>query len=162
MKVTFEHVVPVPLEKVMEAYGDMDFFAAKQKDAGAISVEVLETEDLPGGKLRWKARVKEPSRVPKFLRKSEVDTYTDDSVLDPAAGTMTWRVTPEMMADVFFLSGVVEFHEAGEGTRVVYNTTLEVKIPLVGKKAEKVGLEKTEEACKQQADFLTKWFESRT
>lgn len=158
MKVSFEHMVPVAVDDVVGAYMDIDFFVAKQKDAGAITIDVLETEKLPGGKFRWKARVTEPSRVPKFLRKSEVDTYTDDSVVDPERRTLTWKITPEVMAEVFLLSGVVEFHPSGDGTRVVYNTDLEVKIPLVGKKAEKHGLEKTEEACKQQAAFLAGWF----
>jgi hypothetical protein len=157
MKVAYTHAIPARFEQVIEAYRSTEFYERKQKASGALTVEILETEDLEGGKFRMKAKVSEPSRVPRFLRKSDVDTYVDDTLLDPAAGTLTWKVTPGMMADVFFLSGRIDFVADGDQTRITYNTDLQVKIPLVGKKAEKIGLEKTEEETARQADFLRKW-----
>ncbi len=163
MKVSISHVVPVPVEKAVSAYGDMEFYAARQKDAGAITVDILETEDIPDGKFRFRARVTEPSRMPSFLRKSDVDTYVDDSMLDPEARTLTWKITPSMGADLFKMSGRVDFEAQGDSTtRVTYNVTMEVKIPLLGKKAEKHGLARTEEACAQQSAFLKKWINERS
>ncbi len=158
MKVKHEHVIAAPLKKVMDAFRDDDFYCQKLKNSGAIKVEVLEHEDLPGAKCRRKARVSEPSRIPAMLRKADVDTYIDDSLLDPATGKLDWKVTPSMMADKFFLSGSMEFHEAGkQSTRLVFNTQLEVKIFGVGGVAEKVGLEKTEEEVGRQVEFIKKW-----
>lgn len=157
MKVRHEHVVEAPFEKVMAAYADDDFYVAKLKNSGALSVEVLEREDLGGGKIRRKARVSEPSRIPQFLRKSDVDTYVDDHVLDTKAGIQTWKVTPSMMADKFFLSGSVQFLREGASTRIVFETVMEVKIPLVGGKAESIGLSKTEEEVGRQVAFLRTW-----
>ena len=162
MKVSITHVVPVPVEKAVSAYGDMEFYAARQKDGGAISVDILETEDLRDGKFRFRARVTEPSRVPSFLRKSDVDTYVDDSVLDTTARTLTWKITPSVAADLFKMSGRVDFSAQENSTRVTYNVTMEVKIPLLGKKAEKHGLAKTEEACEQQSAFLKKWINEQS
>jgi hypothetical protein len=157
MKVSYTHVIPAGFDAVIEAYRSTEFYSEKQRASGALSVEILETEDLPDGKFRMKARCSEPSRVPRFLRKSDVDTYVDDTLLDPEAGTLTWKVTPQIMADVFFLSGRIDFVADGDQTKVTYNTDLQVKIPLVGKKAEKIGLEKTEQETARQAAFLKKW-----
>ncbi|HHW96602.1 MAG: DUF2505 domain-containing protein [Myxococcota bacterium] len=157
MKVTYEHIIDAPLATVLDAYASEEFYIEKSKNSGAIDVKILEREELPGGKLRMKARIKEPSRVPAFLRKNETDVYDDDNVLDREKGVMTWKVTPEIMADKFFLSGSVEFHAQGDKTRVVFISQLEVKIPLVGSKAEKIGLEKTEEEVARQAAFIRKW-----
>lgn len=157
MKVRFEHVIPAPVERVLAAYRDPDFYVQKSKNSGALTVEILEREEFPDGRVRLKARATEPSRVPAFLRKSDVDEYVDDNVLDPNAKVMTWRITPKMGADKVFLSGRVEFVPEGEKTRVVFHTELQVKIPLVGGTAEKAGLADTEKECARQADFLTRW-----
>jgi hypothetical protein len=157
MRVSYTHVIDAPCDKIMAAYRSTEFYEEKQKSSGALTVEILETEDLEDGRFRMKARCSEPSRVPKFLRKSDVDTYIDDTLLDSEAGTLTWKVTPGTMPDVFFLSGRIDFVADGEQTKVTYNTELKVKIPLVGKKAEKIGLEETEQETNKQADFLRQW-----
>ena len=157
MKVSYEHVIDAPLDKLIQAYESDDFYIEKTKNSGATDVKILETEELVGGKLRKKARVTEPSRVPAFLRKSETDIYDDDNVLDREKGVLTWKVTPNIMADKFFLSGSVEFHAQGDKTRVVFHSELQVKIPLVGGKAEKIGLEKTEEEVARQVAFIRQW-----
>lgn len=160
-KVTYTHTVDAPLARVLEMYSDDQFYIEKLKNSGAITVEVLEREELPGNRLRRKCRASEPSRVPAFLRKSDVDTYVDDNVLDREKGVMTWKVTPHIMADSFLLSGTVEFQAQGPSqTRITFTTQLEVKIPLVGGKAEKIALEKTEEEVSRQVAFLRKWLAS--
>ena len=93
MKVTYEHIIDAPLATVLDAYASEEFYIEKSKNSGAIDVKILEREELPGGKLRMKARIKEPSRVPAFLRKNETDVYDDDNVLDREKGVMTWKVT---------------------------------------------------------------------
>lgn len=157
MKVRFEHVIPAPVERVIAAYRDPDFYVKKSKNSGMLTVEVLEREEFPDGRVRLKARATEPSRVPAALRKSEVDEFVDENVLDPNARVLTWRITPTMGADKVFLSGRVEFLPEGGKTRVVYHTELQVKIPLIGGAAEKMGLADTERECARQAEFLTRW-----
>jgi Protein of unknown function (DUF2505) len=157
MKVVFEHMIDAAKKKVVEAFLDEEFYVAKQKSGGAISVESLEYTDLGGGKFKMRNRVSEPSRLPPFLRKSDIDTFTDETLVDSEGGRLTWKVTPQIGADKFFLSGQVEFVEAGDKTRVVYSTTLEIKVPLLGKKAEKMGLASTKEETARQAAFLNEW-----
>jgi hypothetical protein len=157
MKVRHEHVIDAPIEKVMESYAGKDFYIAKMKNSGALTVDVVEWKEAPDGTVKRKVRASEPSRIPAFLRKNDVDSYDDDSVFDPKARTLAWKVTPTIMADKFFLSGLVEFIPQGTGTKVAFNTELVVKIPLIGGKAESIGLEKTQEEVNRQVAFLKKW-----
>lgn len=157
MKVRHEHVIPAPLDRVLTAYRDPDFYVKKLKNSGALSVEILEREEYPDGRVRLKARATEPTRVPAPLRKSDVDEFVDDHVLDPNARVLTWRITPRMGADKVFLSGRLEFVPEGKQTRLVFHTELEVKIPLIGGAAEKMGLADTEKECARQAEFVTRW-----
>lgn len=157
MKVKHEHAVAAPVDKVMALYRDKDFYIAKLKNSGALTVDVLLREDLPAGGLHERARVSEPSRVPAFLRKNDVDTYEDDHTLDAVARTLTWKVTPAIMADKFFLSGRTTFNPDGHGTRMVFETEMVVKIPLVGGKAESIGLAKTDEEVARQVAFVKRW-----
>lgn len=159
MKVRFEHIIPAPMDKVLEAYRDDTFYTERLKNSGALTVEILEVEEMPEGRLRKKVKATEPSRIPPPFRRSEVDEFIDDHVLDPNAGTLTWKVTPSLAADKFFLSGVLEFHPEGKNTRMVFNTELEVKIPFVGGKVEKIGLAKTEEEVDKQVAFIKKWMQ---
>jgi len=157
MKVAYEHIIPSPIDRVIAAYGSEGFYVEKQKASGAISVDILEWETLERGKIRTKARVSEPSRQPAFIRKSDVDTFVDDGVLDPEGGTLNWKITPAAGADKFFLKGCIEFHAQGDSTRVVYRTDLKVKIPLLGSKVEKFALDKVEGETAAQASFLKEW-----
>ena len=163
MKVKHEHVVAAPVDKLLDAYADPTFYCEKLKNSGALSVEVLAREELPGGKVRMKARVSEKSRIPPIpmVKKPDVDTFVDDSVVDRQARVLTWKVTPSMFADKFFLSGKMEFLPQGDQTRLVFHTELEVKIFGVGGAVEKVGLAKTEEEVKRQVEFTRKWMASR-
>ena len=157
MKVTYEHTIPATVDKVFEAYGQEEFYIARQKGMGALSVEVLKWETDANGEVRSEVRVTEPSKQPSFIRKSDVDMYVDHSFLDPAQRTLTWKVIPSQGADKFKLQGKVEFQADGDRTRVIYHIDIQVKIPIIGKKAEKYALAKTEEETAKQADFLKNW-----
>lgn len=159
MKVKFTHTINAPIEDIMDAYGDTDFYCEKQKASGAITVDILETKELENGNFWFKAKVSEPSRLPSFLRKSDVDTYTDDSTLDMNQKCVDWVITPGFGADKFVLRGKIEFEEAGDKTVVTYNTEMQINVPIVGKKAEKMGLAKTEDETEKQAAFLRKWLD---
>ena len=161
MKVAYEHVIPAPVDQVFQTYGSEDFYVARQKGLGAISVEVLTWETASDGKVRIKVRVSEPSKQPAFIRKSDVDTYIDEGLLDPEQQTLTWRITPTVGGDKFKLRGKIDFHPDGDATRVTYHIDMEVKIPIIGKKAEKYALSKTEAETARQADFLKTWLKNQ-
>lgn len=157
MKVSYEHTIDQPIEKVLDAYRSRDFYEAKQKATGALSVDIKRWEMDDAKNLSWQAHCTEKSRLPSFLRKSDVEGYLDESRLDAAKKVLEWKIIPDRAADKFVLNGKVEFIENGDKTRVIYHTNMEVKMPLVGKKAEKIGLSQTEQETASQADFLRKW-----
>ena len=160
MNHTCDFVVPAPVEDVMALYADGEFYAAKLKNSGALTVELLVHEEREDGTKFMRAQGTEPTRVPNIpgFRKSDVDTFIDENVLDRKARTLTWKVIPEIMVDKFFLYGHMEFQPAPENaTRIVFNTTMEIKIPFIGKKAEKIGLSKTEEEVGRQVEFVKGW-----
>lgn len=162
MKDTRDYIIPAPVDAVMDLYADGEFYAAKLKNSGALTVELLVHEERPDGTKFMRAQGTEPTRVPNVpgLRKSDVDTFIDENVLDRAARKLTWKVIPEIMADKFFLYGHMEFHSApGDATRVVFNTIMEIKIPFIGKKAEKIGLSKTAEEVERQVTFVKRWLQ---
>jgi hypothetical protein len=161
MKVAYEHVIPAPVEQVFETYGKEEFYIARQKSLGALSVEVLTWETDSEGKVRMEVRVSEPSKQPSFIRNSDVDTYVDEGLWDPGERTLTWRIKPSVGADKFVLRGKIEFHPDGDATRVVYHIDIQVKIPIFGKKAEKFALSKTEGETARQAAFLKDWVKNQ-
>ncbi len=158
MRVSYEHVIPASVDKIMEAFLDDEFYIKKQLSLGAVSVDILEREALSDSQTRFKIRIKEPTKLPAIIRKpDEVDEFTNISTIDTQEKKITWHVTPAMGADRLFLKGFVEFHDQGDETRVVYIMDLEVKIPIIGSKVEKFALSKTEGETAKQAEFLKKW-----
>ena len=157
MKSSFEHVIPAPVDKVIAAHGSEEYYVEKQKNFGALTVDVEKWETGSDGVVTTKAKVTEPSKLPSFIRKGDVDEYVEEAVLDPDAKTFSWKVTPKMSPDKFFLSGKVEFRDEGDQTRVVFNTEFTAKIPIIGKKVEKYAAGRIEEESKKQAEFLKAW-----
>lgn len=156
MKVRYQHSFPVPWEKLAASYSTKEFYIEKQKAGGALSVDIVQWS-ATDKQIKWQARVSEKSRLPSFLRKEEVETYTDDSTLDLERKVLTWKVTPMRGADKFFLSGKVEFKPRGDSTDAVFEIEMAIKIPLVGSKAEKLGLAASEEETNRQVEFIRQW-----
>jgi hypothetical protein len=157
MKVSYEHIVSIPKSKVIEIYLDDDYYVGQLKNTGALTIQILATGEVPGGGKTRKTKVTAPSRVPAMLRKSDTDEYTDDCKVDAAGSSYSYKITPSTFADQFLLSGGIEFVEAGNDTKLIFTTQIEVKIPFVGKKLEQVALEQTEKEVLAQVAFLKKW-----
>ncbi|MCP4198296.1 MAG: hypothetical protein GY762_14185 [Proteobacteria bacterium] len=64
MKVAYEHRISAPVDQVFETYGKEEFYLARQKGLGAISLDVLKWETGSDGKVRMEVRVSEPSKQP--------------------------------------------------------------------------------------------------
>lgn len=157
MKISHEHIVSIPKSRVLEIYVNDEFYVGQQKNAGAITVDLLETGDLAGGGRTRKARVTAPSRVPKTLRKSDTDEFVDNCRVDVSANRMSYQITPSMFADQFKLGGSIDFAEQGDSTKMIFTTEVEIKIPLLGKKLEKQAIDEAEKEVLKQVDFLKSW-----
>ncbi|MCU0663090.1 MAG: DUF2505 domain-containing protein [Myxococcota bacterium] len=156
MKVRYEHSFPVSWDKLATTYANKEFYIQKQKSGGALSVDIVRW-NATDKEITWQARISEKSRLPSFLRKDDVETYTDDSRLDLVKKVLSWKVTPSRGADKFFLSGRVEFRPKGNATDATFEIEMEVRVPLVGSKAEKLGLAESEKETARQAGFIRDW-----
>jgi len=157
MKITHEHVVSIPKSRVLEFYMDDDYYRGQLKNTGALTVEILETAAIPGGGKKRKAQVTAPSRVPQMLRTSDTDQYIDTNTVDVAGSRMFYEITPSMFADQFKLAGGIEFIDNGAGTRLVFSTEVEIRLPLIGKKLEKQAIDEAENEVGKQVEFLKSW-----
>jgi hypothetical protein len=154
MKISHERVVPFAKDKVVDIYLNDDFYVGLQKNAGAFTVDILETAPIPGGKTR-KARVTTPTRVPPMLRTSDRDEFVDNVRID--SQKMSFEITPSVFADQFSLGGSVEFVDQGASTKLVFTTEVEIRIPLVGRKLEKQAIDEAEKEVDKQIAFLKSW-----
>jgi hypothetical protein len=153
----FTYTVPAPIEDLVEVYKKTEFYLSTLKHAGAVSIDILEEKPLPDGGRYWKAKITESSRVPEFLRASDLDIYINESAFSPKERKLTWQIFPNFKTGRFSLKGVIELSESGDTTRAVYTADLRVRIPFIGKQAEAYGLKKIGDEFRKQKDFLTTW-----
>jgi hypothetical protein len=157
VRASFTYTVPARVDQVVEVYKSTAFFLATLKHAGAVTIEILEERSLPGGGRYWRAKITESSRVPEFLRASDLDIYINESAFDPPKRKLTWRIFPNFKTGRFSLSGEIALLDAEAVTRVVYTADLKVRIPLIGRQAETYGLRKIGEELRKQSEFLASW-----
>ncbi len=162
MRDSFTYTVSAPVEEAVGAYKTTEFFIATLEHAGAVSIEILEERPLPGEGRYWKAKISESSRVPEFLRASDLDIYINESAFDPPERKLSWQIRPNFSSGRFSLKGEISLFEEGmNATRLVYDVILEVKLPLIGGTAESFGLRKIGEEFRSQAAFLNEWLNQK-
>lgn len=157
MQASFSHSVSYPIDRVTAAYRATDFFLATLKHAGAVAIEILEERALPDGGRFWRAKITESSRVPEFLRASDVDIYLNESTFHPNERRLTWCIAPNVQANRIHLSGNILLEALEEGTRLVYDVSLTVRLPFIGSKLESFGMKKIGREFQDQAAFLSEW-----
>ena len=163
MRDSFTYTVSATVEEAVAAYKTTEFFLATLKHAGAVTIEILEERPLPGEGRYWKAKISESSRVPEFLRASDLDIYINESAFNPPKRKLSWQIRPNFSSGRFSLTGNISLFEEGkDATRLVYDVTLDVKVPLIGSAAEAFGLRKIGEEFRSQAAFLEQWLNRKT
>lgn len=158
MRNRYTYTVSAPIEEAVAAYKTTEFFIATLKHAGAVTIEILEEKPLPGEGRYWKAKISESSRVPEVLRASDLDIYINESAFNPPERKLSWQIRPNFSTGRLSLTGDISLFEEGTNTtRLVYDVSLEVKIPFIGSTAETFGLRKIGEEFRSQAAFLNHW-----
>ncbi len=159
MRSSFTHSVPSPVDQVVSAYQSTEFFLATLKHAGAVTIEILEERAMPDGGRFWKAKISESSRVPEFLRASDVDIYINESTFRARERSLEWKISPHLQMTPIVLTGEIRLVETARGTDVNYEVNLEVRIPLIGPKLEEFGLRRIGIEFRKQAQFLKSWLD---
>jgi hypothetical protein len=138
-----------PVEKVLSAVTSEEFQIAQRKtDAAVVEAEYREVRRTDQ-ELLFEVHSVEYERGMTGLDKKKTVKSVMSSKWDLTKLTGTWTYTNEA-TDRFKLGGTDRLERAGDGTRAAYEISVEVKIPLMGKKIE--GLI-AKEIAKQQADY---------
>jgi hypothetical protein len=162
MRRVFEFPVAASVSELVDLYSGTKFFIDTMKLAGARSVEMMEDESPADGTRRWKARMTEALKLPEFLMISDRVVIMNESVFHPLERRLDWRIMPSIKQSFIQLEGRIHMKEQGPGARLVYEVFLDVKIPVMGKKTESVGLQLIGRACADQARFAAECVASTT
>lgn len=162
MRKSFDFLIHAPLEDVLKTYKCTDFFVENMKRAGADAIEIIEEESLPEEGRRWKAKLTDIRRLPDFLHITDVTDIINETTFLPDRRVLLWQIMPSIRQKIVRLSGEIRMTDTGQAepnqkTKLVYDVSLTINIPLVGPKTEPLGLQLIGRECARQAAFLTDW-----
>ena len=157
MRKTFEFPIEASLDSVLDTYMSTEFFIETMRLAGARSVEILEERDLEDGGRSWKAKITDTGRLPEFLRTSDIVVIINESSFHPSERKLVWQIMPAVQQRLIQLNGEIRIAETDGGVTLTYDASLDIHIPLLGRKTESLGLQIIGKECAKQAAFLSKW-----
>ena len=138
----------VPPEKLLEVMIDEEYQIARQKSQGALEVNIKEisrTDD----RLVFEVHAKEYARGITGVDKSKTEINVTTYDWDLKAKRGSWKHTTSQGERVK-VWGTVQIQPDGDKSRLVNDFNIEIKIPLVGGKIEKMVMK---EVAKSWADY---------
>ncbi|MDQ3954273.1 MAG: DUF2505 domain-containing protein [Actinomycetota bacterium] len=159
MDFTLHHPVDAAVDDVAAALLDADFQASLADVGGLKSREVLEQKEGAGGTVLRRTRCvlgRDLGAAKRFLGNSE-PAWVEEARWNPDDLTWSWRILPEVAADLLSASGTTVLHADGDGTERVVAGTVKVKVPLYGSRVEGVIVRGLEEAYSEEAERLQAW-----
>lgn len=161
MRFEFEQLVGAPVDVVERAYGDPDFYLALGDTPGIGVTGVLDrTEDA--GTVTMRVRFAFTGRVAPAVR-AVVDPshLTWVTVLTQEAGShgVVFDIVPDHHRDLLVCHGEYRFEAgpAGGTTRQRVSGDLSVRVPLMGRTAERAIVSGFEEHLAAEATILSSW-----
>lgn len=142
MTTTFrlEHSFPdIPLELFERHLNHPELIAMLDAMPAFRSRELVERQDLPDGKTRWRFKVVAGGDIPPAARKvvnEDLLTWWEDTTFSPTEHCIYWSIEPVKIKDKLVCRGTWKLIAQGGGTHRVIDGELTVKVPLVGKVAE--------------------------
>ncbi len=147
-KILIKHEWNVPEEVVYTHLFD-DALTEKVDLALKSANRTLLSKEEVDGRTVQRFEVKaNPSDIPGAAKKAlpaEAFQWVEESVWDSAAKRFDWKIITKVMTDKIQCSGKVFYESTGStGTRRIVEGEIDIKIPFVGRIAEKVILGKVE------------------
>jgi len=137
-----------PPEKLLEVLIGEEYQIARQKSQGALEVQVKETS-RSDDRLVFEVHAKEYARGLTGVDKSKTEMNLTTYDWDLKAMRGTWKhTTPQ--GERVKVWGSVQIQPDGDRSRLVNDFNIEIKIPLVGGKIEKMVMK---EVAKGWADY---------
>jgi hypothetical protein len=138
----------VPPEKLLEVMIDEEYQIARQKSQGALEVQVKETS-RSDDRMVFEVHAKEYARGITGVDKSKTEINVTTYDWDLKAKRGSWKHTTSQGERVK-VWGTVQIQPDGDRSRLVNDFNIEIKIPLVGGKIEKMVMK---EVAKGWADY---------
>ncbi len=136
-----EHTFPAPVDVVLRHHMDEALHQACN-EALSSAERVLESkEEREDGSVVQRFRVKATADIPAAARKAlkpEMLEWIEESVWHPDTQRFTWEIQPYVMRDKLRAAGELWYEPEGQETRRIVTGTIEIRIPIAGKVAEKV------------------------
>lgn len=136
MQLTRTHEYDAPLERVVEALGDVDAIVVKYEGMGHRDVEVLELEPGPSSLHVLTSRVVDvdlPGFAKKVLKPTNTMVQRDEWSAEPD-GSWTGTFDVEVQGSPVHVSGAMRLVPAGERCTEEITVDVTVKVPLIGGK----------------------------
>jgi Protein of unknown function (DUF2505) len=153
------HHIDAGVDEVASALLDPDFQASLADVGGLKSREVLEQKKEGGGKVVRRVRCvlgRDLGPAKRFLGNAE-PAWVEEAHWSPDELTWSWRILPEVAAELLAASGTTLLRATGDTTERVVAGTVKVKVPLYGSRVEGVIVRNLEEAYSEEADRLQSW-----
>lgn len=138
-----------------------DDYQLAMAERARITRTVIEARDEPDRRFR-RIRIETqrslPAPIAKLLGRSNL-SYELQETYEDATMTMTWRVIPSALADRITAEGVYQLvasDEPGGCIRIVEGR-VEVTLPVVGKRIEKLIGSELESSYEKGTDFAREW-----
>jgi hypothetical protein len=138
----------VPPEKLLEVLIDEEYQIARQKSQGALEVQVKETSRTDE-RFVFEVHAKEYARGLTGVDKSKTEINLTTYDWDLKARRGSWKHTTSQ-GDRVKVWGSVQIQPDGDKSKLVNDFNIEVKIPLLGGKIEKMVMK---EVAKGWADY---------
>jgi hypothetical protein len=135
----FEQTIGAPPGEIVDAYCDPAFYEALGATPELGRPQLLERAE-EDGVVRLRVRFAFTGEVSPAVR-AVVDpqrlSWVAETTVRPAAGTIDFVVVPDHYPDRLTASGADRFLPEGDGTRRVTRGQVRVRVPLLGRSAER-------------------------
>ena len=154
------HTFKAAPEALAEALLDPDFQESLADIASLRDRRLLAQENQQDGKVVRNIRCVldlHVSGMAKTVLGDADPAWVEESVWDPKTMTWSWKIKPEVAADLLSASGTTVVQSSGAGSARIVTGTIKVKVPLYGGKVEGWIADGVEAAYEEEAERLRSW-----
>lgn len=162
-KLSVRHSFPCTPATFWEMFWD-DEYDQMVLDAADVTREILESIEHPDGVVTQRIRTTPNRELPKAVATvvgAAKLIYTQESRFDPNASTLTWQVTPNVMADKVTAKGQLLVRETPTGCERLVEGEIAVKVRFVGGRIEKAIVDDVTRSYAKAAEVAQAWLAAR-
>ena len=164
MRFRLEQRFPAPLEEVEPALLDEEFLT-RMAQMPKLGRPTLLDQSQEGQTVRRRVRHQFTGSLSPMVRKV-IDparlTWVEESTTDLDAHRTEFKVVPDHYRDLLRCRATIQLSADGDGTRRVTEGTVEVRVPVVGGKAERGIVSGLAEHAEAEVAVFRRWWAERS